>query len=266
MAKKKKVEKTKEELQQEQIERSISRIKDHLIYIPEPTYILDVGTPVRVGSLRDVTIEKVLFDGKAYLVDYTSFNNNYGRPILTPNRKNAFNWFDVRKKVDPDTEVLLEKEDLRLHYSQRSLRDMLSKVYHFGLDFDPEYQREHVWDLEDKVKLIDSIFNNIDIGKFVYVHLTDYSAKYLYEILDGKQRIRAICDYFEDRFQYKGKYFSDLSNRDQGHFEDYPISHAEIQEASYEQKLKYFIKLNTGGRVMSQEHLDKVRGLLDATK
>jgi hypothetical protein len=58
-----------------------------------------------------------------------------------------------------------------------------------------------------------------------------------------------------------------LSNRDQHHFEEYSISCAEIKNATKEQKLQYFLKLNTGGRVMSVEHLDKVREMLrDATK
>jgi uncharacterized protein with ParB-like and HNH nuclease domain len=73
-----------------------------------------------------------------------------------------------------------------------------------------------VWELEDKVALIDSIFNNVDIGKFAFIHL-NYGEKYTYEILDGKQRMRAILDYYENRFQYKGKYFNELSCREQNH-------------------------------------------------
>jgi hypothetical protein len=58
------------------------------------------------------------------------------------------------------------------------------------------------------------------------------------------------------------KYFSDLSNRDQDHFEEYPISVAEMRNITQEQVLRYFIKLNTCGKVMSQKQIDKVRKLL----
>ena len=78
----------------------------------------------------------------------------------------------------------------------------------------PDYQRDYVWELSDKQLLIDSIFNNIDIGKFAFIHL-DYKTwnktGYAYEILDGKQRLKTIIDFYENRFSYKGIYYNDLS-------------------------------------------------------
>jgi uncharacterized protein with ParB-like and HNH nuclease domain len=118
-----------------------------------------------------------------------------------------------------------------------------------------------VWTTKDKVNLIDSIFNCIDIGKFAFIK-KNYGDDYLYEVLDGKQRIRAILDYFENRFPYKGKYFNDLCNRDKDHFEEYNISVAEARNLSKEQILQYFLMLNTGGKIMSKKHLDKVRNML----
>lgn len=88
---------------------------------------------------------------------------------------------------------------------------------------------------------------------------TGYSS----EILDGKQRMRAILDFYEDRFQYKGKYFSQLSVKDQNHFKRYPVSVAETSEMSKEQVLRYFINLNSNGKVMSQDHLNKVKQMLE---
>jgi uncharacterized protein with ParB-like and HNH nuclease domain len=68
----------------------------------------------------------------------------------------------------------------------------------------PDYQRDLVWSLEDKVNLIDSIYNDIEIGRFAFIK-TDYSKNnfdfdkdFYWEILDGKQRISAIIDFFEE--------------------------------------------------------------------
>ena len=119
-----------------------------------------------------------------------------------------------------------------------------------------------MWSNEDKVRLIDSIFRNIDIGKFALVR-KDWNEKYLYEVLDGKQRIRAILDFYENKFPYKGKYFNDLCARDQNHFEDYMISMAEIDETDQKTILKYFLMLNTGGVQMDKEHLEKVQKQYD---
>ena len=126
----------------------------------------------------------------------------------------------------------------------------------------PDYQREYVWTEEDKVKLVDSIFRNIDIGKFVFVH-NSYHDEYLYQILDGKQRIRAILVFYENRFPYRGKFFNDLSVRDQNWFCDKTIAVAEVERASKQDLLRYFIILNTAGKTMSEEHIQRVKELAE---
>ena len=130
----------------------------------------------------------------------------------------------------------------------------------------PIFYIEFVWELEDKVSLIDSIFNNVDIGKFTFLHYDDQrwtETGFGYEIIDGKQRLRTILDFYEDRFAYKGRLFSELSHRDRNHFKNYPIMEAELHNLTREQILRYFIMLNTGGRIMAKEQIDKVRGMLE---
>jgi hypothetical protein len=263
MARKKKEEKTKDQIEQEYMERELNGLKKKLYLIPEPTNVLNKGDKVTIGALQDVFIEDVLENGKIYLINYTRVDNNYGRPIRNENQRRYVQWMDVRL-INNESESLIQNRDLRLNYSQRHLGDIFSKAYYFGIDFEPDYQRDYVWELNDKVELIDSIFNNVDIGKFVYVRVD--KEDYLYEILDGKQRIRAILDYYEDRFSYKGKKFSQLSIRDQDHFDSYSINVAEISNVTEEQALRYFLKLNITGKTMDKEHLDKVRERLESLK
>lgn len=127
------------------------------------------------------------------------------------------------------------------------------------------YQRGYVWTKEDKELLIDSVFNNIDIGKFVLVHLSDY--EYLergrsYEILDGKQRLSTLIEFYENRFPYKGKYYNDLSYKDKRTFNRLTISVANVHETDKKTVLKYFLMLNRTGRSMDKTYLDKVEQML----
>lgn len=262
MARTKKIEKTLDELLEERLERNLKDIKEEYSLIPEPTYQFNAGDKVVIGNLKDVTIEEVLEDGKIYKIDYTSIENNYGNQIINKNQKRYVTWYSIRKYNDEQPKSLIKNKDLQLQYSQRGMGDLLTKTYHFGVDFEPEYQREYVWELQDKVALIDSIFNNVDIGKFLFIH-NNFGDTYLYEILDGKQRMRALLDFYEDRFQYQGYYFSDLSARDQDHFENYSISMAEVKDISEEQILRYFLMVNTTGKTISKEHLDKIKEKLE---
>jgi hydrogenase maturation factor len=237
-------------------------IKDRTEFLPEPTYFYNIGDRVCIGALADVYVVDKILDGKVYEIDYVSTNTNYSNPIKHEHQRRFVSWLDIRPYTEDKSKELINNTDLRLDYSQRSMSDIISKAYYFGIDFEPEYQRDYVWELEDKVALIDSIFNNVDIGKFVFIHL-GYSGKYSYEILDGKQRIRAILDFYENRFQYKGKYFNELSLREQDHLEDYPISFAEVRDITREQILRYFVKLNKHGKIMDKVQIEKVEKMIE---
>jgi hypothetical protein len=259
--KKKEPELTEEEKIEQKLRGELEDLNKIMFLIPDPTMFYIIGEEVRYGNLKNIYIEEILENGKIYKIDFTSIDGNYGHPIYHYHCKRYIKWLDIRK-INQNKESLIKNEDLRLSYSQRTLEDILGKAYYFGIDFEPEYQRDYVWELEDKVALIDSIYNFVDIGKFVFIH-NGYSVKYLYQILDGKQRIRAILDFYENRFQYQGKYFSDLSRRDQNHLREYPVSEAEVRDITQEQILRYFLKLNVSGKVMAKEQIEKVRKLLE---
>jgi hypothetical protein len=136
-------------------------------------------------------------------------------------------------------------------------------AYHSGVDFSPDYQRDLVWTMEQKISLMESIFNNVDIGKFTFI-VHDYSSKSpLYsEILDGKQRLSTICEFYEDRFTWRGKKFSELCFEDAHHFTGFPVIRGEVGEITEQQIYKLFIKMNTSGTPISKEHLERIKSLI----
>lgn len=238
-------------------------------FVSDPTYFFNIGDSVHLGNLYNVKVVEILEDGKLYKLSYnetsekTSYENGKTERITVVGDvayRYAF-WHEIRP-ISTCHESLIQNDNIHLSFSNRTISSILGNVYYFGTDMNPEYQREYVWTEEDKVKLVDSIFRNIDIGKFVFVH-NSYHDEYLYQILDGKQRIRAILDFYENRFPYKGKFFNDLSVRDQNWFCDKTIAVAEVERASKQDLLRYFIILNTAGKTMSEEHIQRVRELAE---
>lgn len=148
-----------------------------------------------------------------------------------------------------------------MNQTNRDVSGLLSMVLsgYAGVDFTPDYQRDYVWTLEDKVKLIDSIFNNVTIGLFVFADLPYKDDDKQYEVIDGKQRLTALVDFFEDRFQYNGVYFSELSDGDICHFESYGVSIGILKEPTEKEKYAAFLAVNTLGKVMDESHLEGVR-------
>ena len=226
-----------------------------------PTRLFKKGDFVKIGALENITVEAVLFDGLAYCVHYDFMGQAYGRP----DRKigdGVWSWTEVFPLTSYGKgEPLHTKDDVSISFYNSSLDSLLHKVYHSGVDFNPDYQRELVWNMEQKLSLIDSIFNNIDIGKFTFIKL-DYSRDLIYEILDGKQRLSTLCEFYEDRFEWKGKKFSELCFSDAHHFTGFPIIWGETEKLTDQQIYKLFIKMNTSGTPVDKDHLDKIKSLI----
>ena len=178
-------------------------------------------------------------------------------------------WYDLGFIKDKlHNERFEEDEDIFFSYQQRDAISLINKMFdEHGIDLDPDYQRGNVWSDIQKENLIDSIFKNIDIGKFTVIkrpwgsNPNKPQTQVLYEMLDGKQRLTALWEFYCGRFKYKGKYFYELHWRDQNHFEHYRISYAECEPLTKEQKLRYFLKLNTTGTPISNKHINRVREL-----
>ena len=255
---------SQEEIRQRNLEQ---RFKEHMERIqrcPEPTYQFQAGDEVSIGNLVHPVIEEVLENGKVYKIRYSSIHNNYGNPYQEDGLERYAFWYELRP-ISKTTQSIVQNADIRLQFHPVSINSILNDYYHFGIDMNPEYQRGYVWETEDKEKLIESIFHNIDIGKFVFIH-NDYSDEDLYQILDGKQRLNAIVEYYENRFSYDGKYFNDLSDGDKNFFLDFPVTKALVIKGTKKDIIRQFLMLNTAGKQMDKEHIDAVQKIYNELK
>lgn len=239
---------------EERIKQERMKLDGRVKYYSEPTYRFEIGSHVTYGWLKDVQVVEILHDGKVYMIEYNDSNIPGGHNCM------AVPWMYLRREAGGDTGMIHLPES-HLMYMSNSLESLMSLHYSFGVNFNPDYQRGEVWNQNDRDLLIDSIFNGIEIGKFVLVELSNKSHSergFSYEILDGKQRFLTIMSYYEDRFPYKGMYFSDLGYRDRNKFLDTVVSVAMMQETDRETTLRMFLRLNRGGRIMDPVHLSTV--------
>lgn len=242
--------KTEEKRLEEERERGLRYTDSSKEFISEPTYHFSAGEQVICGHLDNCIIQEIFDDGKRYgfLCQSKRRNEIHKEYHVVP-------WYDLRPMKYGDTHFA--EKHVRIYFSNRPISGLIHLYHHMGIDMDPFYQRGYVWTDEDREALITSIFAGADIGKFALVETEKVSGP-LYEILDGKQRLRTIIDFYENRFPYKGKYYNDLSIEDRAAFEDLFIPVALIPETDRKTVLRYFLFLNRSGRHMDKEHLDQV--------
>ncbi len=282
---KQQVELTKEQL----IERAEN---DHMLdrcavaFQPKPTRFFEVGEEVLVGHLKNVKIEKVLFDGMAYV--YSSLWSDRDNPEGT--LKYSSNWWFEIRKIDsrPDNVPRLMGQHRIFPASVSDLESLLHHMNAGGLVIDPKYQRGYVWTEENKDALIESIFEHLDIGAFLlvrhhgYLHSGDQTLvtyltldgeevsvprceDYSIGIVDGQQRLTTIVNFVQNRRPYKGIYFSQMHWRDQIEFMNKSVSFRIVNEEQTSEKeiLRMFLQSNRGVP-QAPEHIAKVQAMYDA--
>jgi hypothetical protein len=233
---------------------------------------LNIGDSCICGALQRCTVIGKDKRGYYYIKYYPSpwevkknpeiENNPHYRPV---------HWSHVFPVVaEPMTIDFVESD---VNYSNTCISGLLMKYFKFGIDMNPEYQRGNVWTEEQQVKLIDSIYSNINIGSFVLVEkkwFENYNVvSDMYEILDGKQRLTAIIDYVSSKFTYRGKYYHELSEYTRSKFENQQILIGMMKlskkDDSYNRKqvIKQFIRLNECGTSMEKSIIDKAKEIVN---
>jgi hypothetical protein len=146
--------------------------------------------------------------------------------------------------------------------------------YIYRIDLDADYQREKIWSRDDQEKLIDSIYQNIDIPK-IYLARVPGNENFDFECIDGKQRMTTLLAFFKpepteapltvrvggEKYSYKRlqKELPLLAKK----IEDYELSFVIYQELGDEEFLReIFRRLQLGVRLNAGELLKTYTGTI----
>ena len=254
---------TAEELEALNFERLISKLREQPIRNPTVKY--EVGEEVKFSGFTKSIVTDILDNGEIYILECTETKNRFGNEE-TALHKRCCAWFEIFKCNEQlkDVQIVHTKNNLQISYFQQDIGSLLNRYYQLGVIMNPEYQRDLVWSEEQEQSLLDSIFNDNDIGKFSFIHIPyDANIRERYEILDGKQRLNTIIKFNEGRIKYKGKTIFEMHPFDRYYFESKSISVGETQNVTRKQVYEHFIKLNTSGIPMASEHINKVKQLFE---
>jgi len=241
----------------------IMPIGEHLETISEPSRFFNRGDQVSIGNLSGCEIVDFYLDRKIYKVRMKGENPVYGRLVYSE-RVDYFVWRSIFSKDTSNSNKIVNQDYSKylIQFSQRDMRGLFGFCYGAGgMNLNPLYQRELVWSDSDREKLLDSVFSSISIGHFV---IRDYTATVdrRYEIIDGKQRLTTLKDFYEGRFTYKGKFYHELHPSDRNLLIGTNISVGSFYGDEKETKILFY-RLNITGKVMDEKHLNKIKEMID---
>lgn len=156
------------------------------------------------------------------------------------------------------------QRDMVLEVADHSLLTIASLVGKDSIDLSPQFQRRDRWTVKQQSTLIESFFLNLPVPP-VYLSEEDDG---IFSVIDGKQRISAIRDFFADALtlqglerlpQAEGLRYSELDRSIQGKLDKRPIRAVTILGQS-DATLKYevFLRLNREGEVLNAQEIRNV--------
>ena len=141
---------------------------------------------------------------------------------------------------------------------ETSNRQVLEFIMYYEQDrlvLDTDYQRSVVWSVEKQIKYIEAILQNVPTPP-IFWHRSDN----LVEIVDGKQRLTSIINFYNNKFPVFDKLYSEFENKND--FTNCTIPSALIIKTNKKDVLELYIALNTGGTAHTEEEIEKAKKLL----
>jgi len=130
-------------------------------------------------------------------------------------------------------------------------------AYGGKLDIRPKYQREFVYNPEQRNQVIKTILRGYPDGDAYFPLNTMYWLKTddnNFEVIDGQQRTLSICQFISGDFSINEKYFHSLSKTEQEYILEYPLQ-VYICTGSDKERLEWFEIINTAGEILTPQEL-----------
>lgn len=132
----------------------------------------------------------------------------------------------------------------------------------------PDWQREEVWDLPRKQLLIDSILRGWRLPKFYFV-LTSPNPP-TQDVVDGQQRLATIFEFLTDELELSDKSANEFGGRTykslpvdvSDRVDDFEIDFDEITDATDNDLMEFFLRLQSGLELNSSEKLNAIQSKL----
>ena len=171
----------------------------------------------------------------------------------------------------------MENEKLKRQHETKTVLDLVNLHGHGALELSPAFQRDSVWTLSDRKKLIDTVVRNYPIPAIFLYRYPD-EGQLRYAVIDGKQRLETLLGFlghlrgmtFEAKIEVpgmeglqivsartlrkNGKHYKYLSKEILG----YKVPVIEV-EGQLSDVMELFVRLNSTGKPLTQQEKRKAK-------
>lgn len=131
----------------------------------------------------------------------------------------------------------------------------------YKLDLNPDFQRGHVWNDEQRAAFIEFALSGGPVDRVIRFACEGWQTDVIgpMVIVDGKQRLESVRRFMSDRLRVRGKLFSEWTGRLRFHHASFRI---EVADTNRVNTLRWYLAINAGGTPHTDNEIERVRRLL----
>ena len=163
--------------------------------------------------------------------------------------------------ADQPANDLYPIDALKVEKAFYSIFELKRKFEKSLIKLDADFQRDEVWNLKQKIELVESVLMGLPLPIFYFNRDEDG----VLIVVDGRQRLGALFDFMNDKYALKDlkvlssnfeKKFSMLDQIYQSKIEDYQLLAYEIMPETPESVLfNIFDRVNRGGTKLNKQEI-----------
>jgi hypothetical protein len=136
-----------------------------------------------------------------------------------------------------------------------------------GLDLDPDFQRGHVWTEQKQIEFVEYCLKGGAGSRDIYFNHPGWNTHYkgLMTLVDGKQRLESVRKFLRNELPiFDGHCLNDFDKpkrmlRISDAYLNFHVNNLKTRK----ELLQWYLEINTGGVVHTDEEINKVRDLLE---
>lgn len=189
-------------------------------------------------------------------------------------RKETYSGTDFSEENRFGSLITWEGTEIEKSTPSISVLELYERYAENKIETNPQYQRNLIWNLEQKQEYITTLLKSRAEIKPVFTLEYENGNDGIYEIVDGKQRLNAIFEFIEDKFSVpfdknhgKEMKFSELSAKDVLKILNFNVEQTVFtcfgEKIPLSFKIELFLEINEKGTRISEEHIKKVKQMIN---
>lgn len=181
-------------------------------------------------------------------------------------------------QYDPTTNEITDiKNNIHFDHDKKTIEELIHHWEMGKLNLNPVFQRESVWSISQRRKLIKSIYENVPIPS-IFLYEREDKGRTIYDVIDGKQRLETIFQFMgikgykrksfwftaewmeEGDYKHENVLWKHLSYSKQNKIYTYPIQMITVK-GSQSDISEIFVRINSTGSSLKPQEIRNAKYL-----